>query len=92
MKRNGWRPVDVASRLELSEETIRRWTRGGPSPDDVAFARYIRRLGMDPTEYGLPPAAKDPEGTQLDRIEAMLAGLIKFHQSGGTNLDHLEGL
>ena len=75
-RRRGLTQEDVAARLELSVEMIRRHERGAAFPKEATRRRYVRLYGASQAELGLAltPAAEMPLASPPSPAPMMTSG------------------
>jgi transcriptional regulator with XRE-family HTH domain len=66
-KRAGMNRAQLAARLAVTEESIRRWERGGARPSPESLIRLVAVLSLDGAEF--TTLADEPAGTGDDRPE-----------------------
>lgn len=80
----GWTQGELAQALDVDPKTVSRWMTGSSKFTDRKLRRVFKQLGIDPKEYGLPPAlsvaTSDPEEDPdsvwtLERYDALQAQL-----------------
>jgi transcriptional regulator with XRE-family HTH domain len=80
-KRAGMNRAQLAARLAVTEESIRRWERGGARPSAESLIRLLALLALDGAEFtslagdGDAPADDRPEIARRLREERLARGL-----------------